>query len=143
MSATVFLDTNVFIDALEHASALRLLVAAEAGTLAARSSVTVVEELWHLELSGRVPGLEGIAARARDLLAPVLELSHGTLVRAMRLEGGRLGANDRVIAATCFEHLIETIVSADRGFDDLPLLRRVDPRDAGAVEALLEEALTE
>ena len=138
MTGTVFLDSNVFVLArAAEAPARAVLAAVQAGDLPARTSTSVIEELHHLELRGRIRGLDGIAAHVAHALAPLLVVETGTVYRALAFGATGMGANDRVIAATCFEHLIDTIVTADQDFDEMTLLRRVDPRDSAAVTALL------
>lgn len=103
------------------------------------SSPAVVEEVWHLELNGQVKGIEGLAERWHTLLRPLLTIDDEVLDIAFGLElvGDRLpGANDRIHAATCLRYGIETIVSADRGFDAVQGLTRVDPIDAEALRDL-------
>jgi len=56
---------------------------------------------------------------------------------ALSLEAPGLGPNDRLHVGTCVAHGIETVVSADRGFDKLQEVRRVDPLDAHAIQQLL------
>lgn len=105
------------------------------GLAAGTTSPAVIEEVWHLELSGRLPGLEGQARDARTTFGTLLAIDDEVLDIAfgLELDGDRLpGANDRVHAATCLRYGIETIVSADGGFDAVPQLRRVDPLDRAA-----------
>lgn len=141
--ATAFLDTNVFAYIADRSSpycagARRVTAAIADGDLDAATSASVIEELWHLELSGRVPGLVGAARAAHALLAPVVPVTHETVAVAFGLEApAAMGANDRMIAAACSQTGIEVIVTADRVFDGLAGLRRVDPGDAGAVDALI------
>ena len=60
---------------------------------------------------------------------------------ALDLDDTSIGANDRVhlatCLATCLANGIDTILSADRGYDAVEQLRRVDPLDTPAVEELL------
>ena len=102
-----------------------------------RTSSAVLEEVWHLELSGRIRGLEGLTRRTHALLRPVLVVTDDVIDRAFAMDAPRLGANDRFHAATCWASGIDTIVTADQGFDGLAGLRRVDPLDPGEVERLL------
>jgi predicted nucleic acid-binding protein len=48
-----------------------------------------------------------------------------------------LDVADAVSAATALNRGIGAILSADRDFDAVPELERIDPADARAVEALL------
>ena len=142
MSAAFFIDTNVFIyavaeDSPYQAGAIATMEALGAGTASAVTSVTVIEELWHHELRGRLPGLDGTTDATFSLLRPVLSVTEKILAAALDLKVRRLGANDRVHVATCQVSGIGTILTADRGFDGAPGLRRVDPADLPEVRALL------
>jgi uncharacterized protein len=142
MSATFFIDTNVFVyavaeDSAYQAGAAETMEALGAGTASAVTSATVIEELWHLELRGRLPGLDGAADAAFTLMRPVLAVTDEIVAVAFTLKAANLGANDRIHAATCATHGIEMMLTADRGFDSVPGLRRVDPADQSEVRALL------
>jgi len=103
------------------------------------TNAAVIEEVWHLELSGQVPGLTGQARAAHQVLRPLLTIDDEVLEIAFALElpgDATLGANDRVHAATCIRHGITDIVSADRGFDAVRELHRIDPLDAQALADL-------
>lgn len=101
------------------------------------TSTAVLEEVWHLELSERAERLAGLASNVYQTFTPVLDVTDEILGRALKLTGIRIGANDRVHVATCLVNEIETIVSADRGFDEVEELRRIDPLDAPAIADLL------
>lgn len=129
----IFFDTNVFVYAA-GADALgercrRLLMRVAGGEVDGATSVAVLEELWHLELSGRAPNLEGQTADTLVLMAPLLSVDEAVVRRALAIEVTGPGAMDRVHAATCLENGIEAVVSADRGFDRFDGLRRIDPSD--------------
>jgi predicted nucleic acid-binding protein len=137
----IFLDANVFVYArtdsqYREGSAVLLGAVAEDPGLAA-TSTAVLEEVWHLELSGRVNGLAGVTKAAYTLTRPVLAVTDDILELALSLPTSKLGANDRLHAATCLRHDIDVIATADRAFDDTGSLRRVDPADVPAVRALL------
>jgi len=136
-----FIDANVVLYTAKGDSrgrACREILAAVARREAdGRSSVMALEEVWHLELSGRIPGIAGLARRAYDALEPLLAVSDEAFRLALELPAKRLGANDRLHAGTCLANGIETIVSADAGFDELERPRRVDPLDSERLGALL------
>ncbi len=138
---TFFVDANVFIYAAVASEyrdpCLETLDAIASGDAKGRTSTAVLEEVWHLELSGRIPGIAGLARRAYDALEPLLAVSDEAFRLALELPAKRLGANDRLHAGTCLANGIETIVSADAGFDELELPRRVDPLDSERLGALL------
>lgn len=117
----------------------RLMLALGRGQVNGRTSSAVLEEVWHLELSGRVRGLEGLAARTHALMRPVLLVTDEVIERAFAIHAPRLGANDRFHAATCSVNAITKIVTADTDFDGLEGLDRVDPLDAVGVDRLLAE----
>lgn len=102
-----------------------------------RTSVSVIEELLYLELSGRLGPAEGLALDATDLFAPLLPVRESTIRSAIDLRAAGLGANDRVHAAVCAENGIPVIVTADRGFDAVRGLKRVDPLNRRELERLL------
>lgn len=54
----------------------------------------------------------------------ILELAADTLGRHSHLQ-----ARDALHAAVVIHHGLEGVVTADRGFDDIPGLTRFDPRD--------------
>jgi predicted nucleic acid-binding protein len=137
---TFFLDTNVVVYAATdgpYRDACVELLAAVAEGADARTSTAVLEEVWHVELSGRAGNLAGLAGRAYTLLTPLLSVTDDVVAAALALRVGGLGANDRVHAATCALNGIEAIVTADAAFDGIHGLRRVDPLDVRAVGELL------
>lgn len=137
---TFFIDANVVIYAAvecEQRDACAEVLSAVAAGADGRASVTVLEEIWHLELSGRLGRLEGVAERAYRLFAPLLPVDDEAFARALAVDVPTLGANDRLHVASCLAHGIGTIVTADRGFDGVRGIRRVDPLDAAARRRLL------
>ena len=116
-----------------------LLAAITRGDADGRASTAVLEEVWHLELSGRAGDLDGVTARAYAILGPLLPVSDESFRRALALDAPSLGAKDRVHVATCLTHGIDLVVSADRGFDAVAEVRRIDPLDGPAVATLLEQ----
>lgn len=100
-------------------------------------STAVLEEVWHVELSGRAGSLGGLAGRSYALFTPLLTVTDEVVRRALALDAPRLGANDRIHAATALVNGIDTILSADTGFDGVPGITRVDPLDDRARAGLL------
>lgn len=139
----MFVDANILAyarseeDSELRARCRRLLTGIAAGAVAARTSASVVEELWHLELRGRPRLPAGTAQDALTVFTPVLPLTEEIVRLAMTLEVKGLGSNDRIHVATCQAARIDTIVTADAAFDEVDGLRRVDPGDHAAMEALL------
>ena len=135
-----FVDANVFVyaigsDQLAERS-VAILEAIARDDLDGVTSTAVLEEVWHIELSGRVAGMDGQAERVYELMTPLLAVDDRTLRRALSLDALFMGANDRVHAATCFEHGLSQMISADRGFDQVAGIERIDPRDAARLAEL-------
>ena len=137
---TFFVDANVLLYAAVEceqrgacAEVLRAVVEGADG----RTSVAVLEEVWHVERSGRLGTLGGLAERAYRLFSPLLPVTDEAFGKALALDAPKLGANDRLHVETCHINGIESIVTADRGFDGVRGIRRVDPLDAAARRRLL------
>jgi len=138
---TFFVDANVVLYAASRGEyrgpSLAILGAIAGGDAEGQTSVAVIEEVWHIERSGRAGPLDGLAEHAHSLFAPVLAVTDEVIHTALGLHAGDLGTNDRVHAATCIVNGISVIVTADRGFDAVPALRRIDPLDERALAPLL------
>jgi predicted nucleic acid-binding protein len=138
---TFLVDANVIVYAAIASqyrdSCLEILDAVAAGEADGKVSTAVFEEIWHLELSGRVGSVRGLAQRAYRLFTPLLPVTDDIVARAFRVEATRLGSNDRIHVATALANGIDTIVSADADFDRIRLIRRVDPLDDRARSRLL------
>ncbi|MCL4289722.1 MAG: type II toxin-antitoxin system VapC family toxin [Thermoleophilia bacterium] len=136
-----FVDANIVVyaasDSPYRQPCLDILGAVARGEAVGLTSTAALEEVWHIELSGRLGRLEGMTRRAYSVFAPLLAVTDSTFDRALALPAPGLGANDRLHVATCLEHEIGTIVSADAGFDGAPGLRRVDPLDLRGLRRLL------
>jgi predicted nucleic acid-binding protein len=138
---TFLVDANIAIYAAVaspyRAACLEILEAIARGRVDGKMSTAVLEEVWHIELSGRAGALEGLSRRIYETFTPLLPVTDDVVSRAFALRTTRLGASDRIHIATALAHGIDTIVSADTDFDDIRTIRRVDPLDAGAVRRLL------
>lgn len=138
---SVFIDTNVIVYASLASDfrepCLEILEAVARRSLDGRTSTAVVEELWHLELSGKAGKLDGLAQRTYTLFTPLLPVDDEIVAHALALDAPRLGANDRIHLATALANGIATILSADADFDGAPGLRRIDPLDRPALATLL------
>lgn len=119
-------------------SCIRLLDAVVEGRAAGVTSTAVVEETIHFELASQDERLRGMAGAAYAMFTPLLAVTDEVIQLALELDAPRIGANDRVHVATCRVHGVDTIVTADRGFDSIEALRRVDPLDTVAVGGLLD-----
>jgi len=138
---TFLVDANVIVYAAipsqYRAPCLEVLAAIAAGKADGRVSTAVFEEVWHLELSGRVGPIRGLAERTYRAFTPLLPVTDDIVARALRLDAKRLGSNDRILVATALANGVDTIVSADSDFDRIRAVRRVDPLDERAITRLL------
>ena len=83
-----FVDTNVVVYVSApgpYAESCGEILAAVARGAEGRTSTAVVEELWHLELSGRAGHLDGIARHAYDLFTPLLDVTDPIVATALDL----------------------------------------------------------
>jgi uncharacterized protein len=138
---TFFVDANVIVYArLEgplREACLRLLGVIARGDTDGRTSPAVLEEVWHLELSGKAGDLSGLTERAYTIFSPLVPVTDEAFQLALRVEAPHVGANDRVHAGTCRANRINLIASADPDFDLVPGLQRADPADERAWQMLL------
>ena len=137
---TAFIDTAVFMYAggadhpMRHPCQV-ILRSVASGELVATTSTEVVQEILHRFLSIRRPqtGVE-MANDVLDMFAPVLPVTHALMRRLptlIHLYPG-LSARDLLHVATCIAEGIDTIVSPDRGFDQVREIRRLDPAEVAA-----------
>ena len=137
---TFFVDANVIVYAAvegEYRNPCAELLLAIVDGADGRTSSAVLEEVWHIERSGRLGRLDGLAERAYRIFSPLLPVTDEAFARALLVSAPQLGTNDRLHVGTCVVHGIGTIASADRGFDAAPGLRRVDPLDVTSRRRLL------
>jgi predicted nucleic acid-binding protein len=131
-------DTSVFVYARgaehEYREPCRTIVGLAAqGVLAGEASVELIQEYAHLLRRRGVSGSD-VREQARDVAALCL-LHHFTeedLRLALNLVATHpaLRMRDAVHAATALRRGISVIMSADRDFDGIPGLERLDPHDA-------------
>lgn len=140
----IALDTTVLVYAIGSDHPLRgpcrrLVVAVAEGLLVATTTVEVIQEFTHVRArrAGRADASR-LAGSFADLLAPLLPVDEAALRHGLQLYAGatRLGAFDAVLAAAAMEARAEALVSADRGFAEVPGLHHLVPDD-DAVVALL------
>ena len=137
---TLFVDAAVLMYAAgaDHAyrSSCRAIVEAiRDGEVDATTSVEVVQEIFHRFVSiGRPEVARELSTETLDLFAPVLPITHAVMRRVPDLVARypTLDARDLVHVATCIHEGIGTIISADRGYDPVTEVRRVDPLAFGA-----------
>lgn len=136
-----FVDANVVIYSVstgpERGACLRILEAIAQGHADGRTSTACLEEVWHLETGGRAGALAGLTHRTYEILTPLLPVTDAIFARALAVQAPGLGTNDRLHVATCLEHGIPVICSADTEFDNASGIRRVDPFDEAAVGQML------
>lgn len=136
-----FVDANIIIysavDSPLRPVCLRILGGVAAGDVDARTSTACLEEVWHIERSGRAGNLTGLAMNAYRVFTPLLPVTDRAFRSALELEAPKLGPNDRLHVGTCLDHSIATILSADAGFDGVEGILRVDPADQDALASLL------
>lgn len=135
MDANVLIYSAVASDVREPC--IEILEAIARGDVRGRTSTAVLEEVWHVELSGRAGPLDGLTERAYTLMTPLLSVADEAFRLALSVDAPGLGANDRLHVGTCLAHGIDVVVTADKGFDAAPQLRRVDPFDRAARGRLL------
>ncbi len=141
---TFFVDANAIlysaIDGPGRENCIRVLTAIATGEVEGRTSPAVLEEVWHVATRRYPRELDGIVGAALKVFSPLLPVTEEALQHALSMPDSGLGPNDRLHAGTCATHEIGTVLTADRGFDRIDGIHRVDPFDASAVEALLAAA---
>lgn len=138
---TFFVDANVIVygavDGPARDNCVRALEAIAAGEVEGRTSTAVLEEVWHVARR-RYPGqLDELVQSALDVFSPLLPVTEEGFVIALGLGESSLDPNDRLQVGTCLSNQINVVLTADRAFDEALGIKRVDPFDAEAVEALL------
>lgn len=132
-------DTNVFVYARGAVHGYRepcraILRAAADGRIRLEASVELVQEFAHLPLRrqpDRMDALEQVEeVRSQCRLHPFDE---DVLTASLDLLGRHpaLGVRNAVHAATALRVGLNAIISADRAFDEVAGLSRVDPIDPG------------
>lgn len=141
----VFLDTNVFVYALRREHRYRdpcraIVDQLQRGELAAETSVGVVGELIYVRGRRGSGGYREAAQRAAEItelttVHPVeprdLHDAISTLSNHPTVQPG-----DALHAAVALNRGINSILTADRSFEMIEGLQRIDPLDADAVDSL-------
>ncbi len=145
MSVAIFLDSNIFLYAVGSDHPFRqpcrdIVDRARTRSFEAIINTDVVQEvLHHLRRTNRLAAAIRVA---RDLLAAfpqLLATGHAELSRACDLieQHPALRTRDALHAASMLHNRIDTIVTADRHFDGIQGIRRLDPATfAGTSPAL-------
>jgi len=132
---TAFIDAAVIMCAAggEHPlrdPCRRVLSRIGTGELDGVISAEVVQEILHRFVSVRRADVgREQATEAMDFFAQVLPITHALMRRVPDLVARypSLDARDLVHVATCIHEGITTVVSPDRGFDQVAEVRRIDP----------------
>lgn len=131
-------DTSIFVYARGREHPFRepcrtLIRLAEEGVLAGEASLELIQEYAHLLRRRGMGGVE-VGKQARDVAALCLlhEVSEADVDLALNLVAThpRIQVRDGVHAATALRRGIPVVLSADRGFDGIHGLRRLDPQEA-------------
>lgn len=132
-----FLDTSVLLLAVggdrEQRSTCRQIIAGiHQGDVDGHASVEAVQEyVHHRRRRSERTAVDEALALCRMLTLHAFD--EDVLDGALRLMAtSPVRGRDAVHAATALRHGFDEIVSADRDFDDLPGLRRLDPSDVNA-----------
>ncbi len=138
MSPAAFIDVNIPIYAAGRphplkAPCARILVLAAGYSANAVTNAEVLQELMHHYLAVRQWGQGAVAFRRftqmlRDRIEPIYA---GDVERAAELAATfpELGGRDLLHAAVMQRLGVAHIISADRGFDRLPGVQRLDPAE--------------
>ena len=130
-----FLDSNVFLYAVGAEHRLRepcraVLRRVAGGDLEAVTSVEVVKEVVHvLTRRGRAKDAHHVGRNILSAFDSVLPVTKSTMAEAIDIldGGGELPVRDAVHAATMRHAGVTEIITADRDFDRVEGVRRVDP----------------
>lgn len=131
-----FIDANVFLYANGRKHPLRepcraVVAALTEGRVKGSVNSEIIQEIAHVGSRGkrsRQPGVQ--LARRVMVLCETHPVDTEDMTRALDLfeHLRRLSMRDSVHAASALNHGIKEIISADRGFDAVPGLKRIDPR---------------
>lgn len=138
---TFFVDANAILYSAFPGAArdncVRVLKAVAAGEAEGRTSPAVLEEVWHVSSRDFDGRLDGVVRNALTIFTPLLPVTEDALAHALSMLDSGLHAKDRLHVGTCAINEVGTVLTADRAFDGVRGVRRVDPFDAEAVDELL------
>jgi predicted nucleic acid-binding protein len=132
----ILLDTTVLAHAVgaDHVlrpACRRLLEAHVRGEVQAATTVEVLQEFTHVRVRLRRCSREDAVDLARSFAAMLTLISTDAadldLGLRLYLAHPRLGTFDAVLAAVALNRRLDTLVSADRAFSEVPELRWIDP----------------
>ena len=138
---TFFVDANAILYGAFPGAArdncVRVLKAIAGGEAEGRTSPAVLEEVWHISRRDFGGELDSVIGKALTIFSPLLPVTEDALVHAFSMPNSKLGPQDRLHVGTCATHKIGTVLTADRAFDGVKGIRRIDPFDSAAVDELL------
>ena len=132
---SLFVDANIFMylaggDARLREGCRRALRAATEQEITLVTSAEVLQEILHRYTALERPAhARAVYSAATDICADILPITERQTARALDLveRHPHLPARDALHAATMEERGIERILSADRHFDQVDTVSRVDP----------------
>lgn len=139
----VFIDTNVFLYSLGREHPYRepcraVVEQLSRGDLVGVTDVLVIAEFSYVRGLGRGPNFAESATLSREicqLMETVHSISQSDLSRALELnsELPELRPNDALHAAVALDRGIKAILTADRDFEAIDELERIDPVNAATI----------
>lgn len=140
MADRLFVDANVFMylagrDATDRESCRRALrVAIERGAILTTSAEVLQEFLHYYGARGRLESARTVYEAATDICDEILPVTERQTARALEVlvEHPGLPARDALHVATMETHGIERLLSADREFDRIETVERVNPLGVAA-----------
>jgi uncharacterized protein len=140
----VYIDSNVFLYAMgtEHPRrdpCRKLLHAIDSGSLRGETSVETLQEVVNHRLRRGDPKATANARAVAAVCSVVHELDDETMAVALDLLDAHPGlwSRDAVHAATIRTRGLSHLISADRDFDGVDGVVRIDPSDSNAVTAFI------
>ncbi|MCY3971119.1 MAG: type II toxin-antitoxin system VapC family toxin [Acidobacteria bacterium] len=135
MADRLFVDANVFMylagrDATYRESCRHAIRGAiERGTMLTTSAEVLQEFLHYYAARGRPESARTVYQAATDICAEILPITEHQIVRALEVlvEHPGLPARDALHVATMETHGIERLLSADKEFDRIETVERVNP----------------
>lgn len=135
MADRLFVDANVFMylagrDATYRESCRRALrTAIERGTMLTTSAEVLQEFLHYYGARGRPESARTVYEAAMDICDEILPITEHQIARALEVlvEHPGLPARDALHVATMETHSIERLLSADKEFDRIDTVERVNP----------------
>ncbi|MGA3327286.1 MAG: type II toxin-antitoxin system VapC family toxin [Terriglobia bacterium] len=133
-----FIDTNIFLYAAgkphpEREACVQILRRVAEGTLDATANTEVIQEiLYVLTRRGQRPEAVALARQVMVLCPDLLPVTSQDMVGAFQLLEKHPGfaVRDAVHTATMLRKGLQTVISVDPDFDQIPEIRRVAPRAA-------------